>query len=124
MIPLTVVVLDELRNRPPEMAFAERDHTMETLVLERAHEPLRVGIRIGRLIRRLHDSESGLAQPRTHGRAPLGVPITDQHAMMDQQPVIRSRHHATACCINPSSGCGVDPTICTRREARSITNTV
>jgi hypothetical protein len=26
--------------------------------------------------------------------------------------------------MNLSSGCGVDPTICTRREARSITNTV
>jgi len=40
MIPLTVVVLDVLRNRPPEMTFPERDHAMETLVLERAHEPV------------------------------------------------------------------------------------
>ena len=62
VIPLTVVVLDVLRNRPPEMTFAERDHAMETLVLERAHEPLRVGIRVGCLTRCLHDSESAFGQ--------------------------------------------------------------
>src|SRR5262245_2334836 len=40
VIPLTVVGRDALRNRPPEMTFAERDHAIETLVLDRAHERL------------------------------------------------------------------------------------
>jgi hypothetical protein len=52
VIPFTVVVLDELRHRQAEMTFAERDHSAETLFLDRAHEALRAGIRIGRLIRR------------------------------------------------------------------------
>jgi len=88
MIPFPVVVLDVFCNRPPEMAFAERDHAAETLVLDRSNEAFAVGICIGRLIRRLHQADSGLLQSRAHGRAPLRVPITDQHAMLDQQPLI------------------------------------
>jgi hypothetical protein len=30
----------------------------------------------------------------------------------------------TTCCMNSASGCGVDPRICTRREAKSIAKTV
>ena len=39
------------------MTVAERDYPAETLLLDRAHEALRVGIRIGRLIRHLHNSK-------------------------------------------------------------------
>jgi len=30
----------------------------------------------------------------------------------------------TTCCMDGASGCGGDPRICTRREAKSMTNTV
>jgi hypothetical protein len=34
---------DELRDRPSEMTFAERDHSVEALLLDRPYEALRVG---------------------------------------------------------------------------------
>ncbi len=83
VIALAMVMLDELRDRPSQMTFSKRDHAVEALVLDRGHETLRIRVRVGRLKRPLHDSDSGLAQPRAHGRAPLCVPITDQHAMAD-----------------------------------------
>src|SRR5438132_13622541 len=42
-----MIVRDELRDRPTEMAFAERDHLVQALVLDRAHEAFRVRIRMG-----------------------------------------------------------------------------
>jgi len=56
MIPLTVVMLDVLGDRPAEMTVAERDHPIEALVFDRAHEPFGIGIRIRRLKRRLDDA--------------------------------------------------------------------
>jgi len=54
MIPLAVVMLDVLGDRPAKMAFAEGNHAAETLLFDRAHKPLCIGIGIRRLIRRLH----------------------------------------------------------------------
>jgi hypothetical protein len=76
------------------MTFAERNHPVEALLFDRPHEALRVGIRIWRPVWRLHDADPGLAQALANQRAPLRVPITDQHAMADQDPVVRSRERA------------------------------
>ena len=89
-----MIVRDVFRDRSSEMALADRNQPIEALLFDRSHEPFGVGIRIGRLIRRLHDADPRLAQSRAHRRAPLRVAITDQHAMLDQQPVIRGRHRA------------------------------
>ena len=94
VIPLSVVMLDVLRDRPTEMTIAERDHPVQTLLFDRSHEAFGVHIRIGRLKRRLHHADPGLSQPGTHRRAPLRVAVTDQHAMLDEQPVIGDRHRA------------------------------
>ena len=90
MIPLTVVMLDVLGDRPAKMTVAERDHSVEAFVFDRAHEPFGISIRIRRLKRRLHDPDPGLAQPVAHRRAPLRVTITDQHAMADENTLVRS----------------------------------
>jgi hypothetical protein len=128
VIPFTVVVLDELRNGPAEMTFADRNHSAETLFLDRAHEALRVGIRVGRMKRGLHHADPGVAQAFANGRTPLRVSITDQHAMADQHAIIRCGERAVSVRstwrMNPSLGCDVEPTMCTRREARSMTKTV
>src|SRR5262249_38704395 len=50
VMPIPVVMLDVLSNRPPEVAFAERDHPVEAFLFDGAHEPVRVGIRIGRAL--------------------------------------------------------------------------
>jgi hypothetical protein len=77
MIPLAVVVLDELAHRSPEMPFAQRNHPVERLLLYRPHKSLRVRIRVRGLIGRLHAPNPRLAEPLAHGRAPLRIPIAD-----------------------------------------------
>ena len=46
MIPLSVVVLNELAYRALEVARTDRNHSVEALFFDRSDEPLRVGIRI------------------------------------------------------------------------------
>ena len=124
MIPLAMIVIDEFREGPSEVALAERNDPIEALVFDRSHEAFRVGVRIRRLKRRLHDVHPGLAQQPPHLPAPFPVTIADQHAMVAQQPVSAAVSVRPTWRMNSSSGCGVDPTICTRRDARSMTNTV
>ena len=63
------------------MTLPERDHAMQTLVLNRAHEPFGIGIRVRRLKRRLHHTDTGRAQPLAYGCTPLGVSVTNEHAV-------------------------------------------
>src|SRR5262249_6384540 len=80
MIPLAVVMRNELRHCSSEVPFAQQNHAVETFLLDRPHKPLRVRIRIRGLIRLSPDSIPRLAQPLAHRRAPLRVPITHQYA--------------------------------------------
>ena len=73
------------------MALAERHHPIEALVFDRPHEPFGIGVRIGRLKRRLHDVHAGIVQQLSHVPAPLAVTITNQHAMGAQQAVGRGQ---------------------------------
>src|SRR6516225_8710750 len=80
MIPFQMVMCAELRYRSSKMSFAERDYPVETFFLDGSHIPLRVRIRIGSLIRRLHHANPSLLEPLPHCCAPLRIPIADQHA--------------------------------------------
>jgi len=40
MIPLALLVFDELGHRSSEMPFPQWDHPVETLFLDRSHKPL------------------------------------------------------------------------------------
>ena len=95
VIPLLVVVGNELGDRPAEMPVAEWNHPVEALMLDRAHEPFGIGIRIRGLERRLHHADPSLTQARAHGYAPFRVPDTDQHAMTAQDPLVRRGERAT-----------------------------
>jgi hypothetical protein len=54
-------MLDVLRDCPAKMAVAEWHHAVQTLVFDGAHEPLGVGIRVGRQKWGLHDTDCRLA---------------------------------------------------------------
>ena len=54
---------------------------------DRSHEPIGIGVRIGRLKRCLHDVHSGPAQQALHTPAPLPVTVTDQDPTIAQQAV-------------------------------------
>jgi hypothetical protein len=80
MISLAVVMRDKLRHGSLEMAFPDHNDPVEAFLLHRSNEALRVRIRIRRLKRRLHHTNPGLPEPLAHGRAPLRIPIANQHS--------------------------------------------
>jgi hypothetical protein len=45
MVPFTVVVRHEVRNRAAKMTLTQRDHAVEAFLLDRPNEPL--GVRVG-----------------------------------------------------------------------------
>jgi hypothetical protein len=63
-----------------------------------------------------------IAKPLLHGAAPFSVPIADQHTISDQHAVRLYEAHNVA--HEHVMGWGVDPRMWTRREAKSMTNTV
>jgi hypothetical protein len=57
MIPLVMIVSLELCDGSSKVALADRYDPIETFLFDGSHEAFGVGIRIGRLIRRLHDAD-------------------------------------------------------------------
>ena len=94
VIPLAMVVIDEFREGPSKVTLAERNDAIEALVFDRPGEPFGVGVRVGRLKRRLHDVYPGIAQQTSNIPAPFPITITDQDAMIAQEAV-GSRQRAT-----------------------------
>ena len=123
MIPLAMIVLDEFAERSTEVPLTHWNHPAQTLFFDRSHEPFGVRVRVGCLKRRAHDMHPSFVQQPTHAPAPLLITVTDQQAAVTQQ-AIGGGQRAGGLAHEQSSGCGVDPTIWTRRDARSITKTV
>jgi hypothetical protein len=57
MVPLTVVVRDELRNRAAKVALTQRDHAVEAFLLDRPNKPLGVRVAVRRAERCLNDPD-------------------------------------------------------------------
>jgi hypothetical protein len=71
VIPFSVIVLDVLRHRAPEVPFPERYDPIETFFLDGSDESRRVGIRIGRPLGNQHDANARLPEPTPHVAAPV-----------------------------------------------------
>ncbi len=82
-----MVVLKELANRPVEGSLAEHDHSVEALLLDRAYEPLGIGVAVKSPVWSEHGVDSGLLQEPTEPVGELGVAIADQKAMSKEKPV-------------------------------------
>src|SRR5438067_5773293 len=87
MVSLAVIVRHKLVDDMAQTSLAEENHPIETLFADRAHEPLRVGIGIRRLDRRLRDTHAGVLKDAPESVHPLRVPVTDQSPMSHQQAV-------------------------------------
>ncbi len=59
MISLVMIMLHILLKRMPERRFPKQDKPRETLLLDRAHPALRVGVQIRRPWRERHPLDSG-----------------------------------------------------------------
>src|SRR5215475_15710015 len=77
VMALTMVVDDKSLDRPSKVALAEGNHSVETLLLDRAHEAFGVRIGIRRPERRLHDPDSGVVQQPLHVPTPFPVAVTN-----------------------------------------------
>src|SRR5262245_14672486 len=87
MVPLAVIVRHKLINNVAQTSLPEENHPVQTLFADRAHEPLRVGIGIRRLNRRLHDAHAGVFDDALESLHPLRVPATDQSPISHQEAV-------------------------------------
>jgi len=109
MIPLCMVVGDELRNRASKMSFPEHDHALEALFLDRPNESLRVRVAVRCTERRPNDSHTFVFNEFQYATAPLAIAIADQYASLYQDAIIAFARSRTACRTKASSGYGVDP---------------
>ena len=93
VIPFPVVMRRECGERSAQVGFAEDDDPIQTLLLNRPHEALRMRIAVGRLERRLHDANAGVGQGPSECGAPLGIAVTDEDAGPAEHPIISTSQH-------------------------------
>ena len=62
MIPLPVIVSGVLASGLSQRSFAEKDHSIKTLILDRPDEPLRVGVQVGRTIGQADDFDGNTSR--------------------------------------------------------------
>jgi hypothetical protein len=88
MIPLGVVVRHELSDGAPQRRLADEDHAIETLVFDRAYEPLGVGVQVRRPRRQSDDLHPLLFNEPAPVARVLHVPIDEELLAVGQQPTI------------------------------------
>jgi hypothetical protein len=95
MIPFAMVVRHESWDRPPEMALTDWHHPIEALFFDRPHKTFGVGIRVGRLERRLHDADPRVAEYAPYFPTPFPIAVTDQYTRGTPRAITRARERAT-----------------------------
>jgi hypothetical protein len=109
MVSLFVVVRHELVDGAEQSPPPKQDQTVETLLPDRAHEALRVGVGIRRLDGCRHDPHARPLDDAVEAVRPLGVPVADEDAMAGQKSIDRIGQSTRRLAMNPPSGVGVDP---------------
>ena len=79
MIPLAMIVLDELRDGVPEVPLTDWDDAIETFFLDRPDESLGVGVRVWRALRNQHHADARVSEPTPDIIASFPIPIADQN---------------------------------------------
>ena len=91
MISFSVVVLDVLRYRPPEMSFPDWNQPIQAFFFDRPHEAFRVGVGIGRALGDEDHADSRVPESPPHITAPLPIPIADQNVQRVQHLYLLER---------------------------------
>jgi len=94
VISFSVVVGHERGEYPKQVGFTEDDDLIQTFLLDRPDESLRVGIAVGCLKRRPYDADATVGQGPAECRAPFGVLIADEDPVATENAVIRGGQHA------------------------------
>src|SRR6187200_2536913 len=94
MVPLAVIVDDELGDRAAKMSLAQWNHEIKTFLLDRANEPLRIRVEVRRRERCRITANAFAFEELKHGTTPLAVPIANLHTPIYQDAVNRIRQAA------------------------------
>ena len=87
MVPLSMVVRDELLEYVQQSPFPEENQAVQTFLANRPHEPFRVGVGVRRLEGRQDDAHSRRFYDPSKSLSPLAVPVTDEEPMATQEPI-------------------------------------
>ncbi len=87
VIPLPMIVSGILASRLSQRPFAEEDHSIETLILDRSDESLGVGVQVGRAVRQTYDFDAGILQEIPERDGELGVPVEDEEPFIGERSV-------------------------------------
>lgn len=90
MIPLAMIVVDELRDGMPEVPLTDGNDPIETFFLDRPYESLGVGVRVGRALWDQHHVDARVPEPTPDIRAPFPIPIAGRGFRFGSQ-----RHRAS-----------------------------
>ncbi len=87
VIPLPMIMSGVLASGPSQRPFAEEDHPIETLILDRPDESLGVGVQVGRTIRQAHGFDAGILQEIPERFGELGISVEDEEPFLGESPV-------------------------------------
>ena len=124
MVAFAVVMGHEVFQRATEVPLAQRHNAIQTFLFDRANKPFCVRIAVRCPEGGPDQPHTGRFEHRVNGGAPFAIPITDQKPLAMSTPSTLSVRARAICSMNPSFGCGVEPTMWTRRECNSMTNNV
>jgi hypothetical protein len=74
MVPLAMIVLDELDDYVPEVPLTDWNDAIETFFLDRPYESLGVGIRVWRALGDQHHADARLPEPTPDIVASFPIP--------------------------------------------------
>jgi hypothetical protein len=80
MVSLAVVVLDVLPREDAQVALTERDHSIETFLFDRPHEPFGVRVQIGTPRRQPNGLDAAAGQDLGNDTGIEGIPVVNQIA--------------------------------------------
>ena len=89
MIPLPMIMSGVLANGLSQRPFAEEDHSIETLILDRPDESLGVGVQVGRTVGQADDFDASVLQEIPERYGELGVPVEDEEPFPGEGAVER-----------------------------------
>jgi hypothetical protein len=78
MIPLAMIVLDELRDCGSKVPLTDWNDAIETFFLDRPDESLGAGVRVWRALGDQHHADARVPEPTPDIMAPFPIPIADQ----------------------------------------------
>ena len=82
-----MVVRSKLASSSPKRPFSKEDQPAETFVLDRSHEPLGVGVQVGRPRRQANDLDAGISEQIPEGRRVFRIPIKDDELLAREESI-------------------------------------